>query len=100
MIDALLPFLVIAGGLGLGYVVYLRFSRHVTILGASFRALIAFFWVLAALATIVQGFIYAGFALTVIFFSIFLSNADRAQRAATKQDGTRKRIADFLNSDR
>ncbi|WP_323677616.1 hypothetical protein [Halorubellus sp. PRR65] len=99
MMDALLPFLAIAGGLGVGYLLYLRFTRHVTILGASFRALIAFVWVLAALATVIQGFVYAGFALTVIFFSIFLSNADRAHRAASKQDGTRKRIADILKPD-
>ena len=99
MMDALMPFLVIAGGLGVGYVVYLRWTRHVTIFGASFRAFVAFFWVLASIATVVQGFLYAGFAMTVIFFSVFLSNADRAHRAATKQDGTRKRIADLLKPD-
>lgn len=99
MMDSLLPFIVIAGGLGVGYMLYLRFSRHVTILGASLRAIIAFFWVLAALATIIQGFIFAGFALLIIFFSIFLTNADRARRAAKKQDGTRLRVADILKPD-
>jgi hypothetical protein len=98
MIDALLPFVVIILSVGIGYVLYLRFSKHVTIFGATLRAFVAVLWVLVAVVTIIQGFLIFGAAILIAFSAIAFTNGSRVVDAAKDSDSgsTRRRVSNLL----
>ncbi|WP_135823084.1 hypothetical protein [Halostella litorea] len=87
-----------AAGIALlaGYILYARRRQEVNALDGIVRAILILPWLIAAIITIVQGYIGVGMVLTALFFSLFLTNADRARNNYDGQGSSlRVRIANW-----
>lgn len=71
----------IAVGLGGGYLLHKRYSKHASPLQSLIQMLLALAWILAALASILTGFYAAGMLMLALFSYFFLGNAKNVRES-------------------
>lgn len=64
----------IAIGLGAGYALHCKYSRHASALQSVVQMFLAVIWMAAAIASILTGFLVIGMLMLALFFYFFLGN--------------------------